>query len=132
MDDLIEDFSRSLTLSVYDPTPFSLIYQYKSVYTYSYINKGTIIGEIVGKPAYIWEIDHSDYIIIDQDYVLDVSSSCNGRRSVLTLVREENDSNNAANCTIVSTTEDTPRFFLQATTNITPDTELVYYVLRFM
>jgi hypothetical protein len=86
------------------------------------IAQGTIIGEIIGVPRYIWEIDHDMYVIVDQDYVLDVSNT-NG---VLVCIREENSTMNMANCTVVS---DEARFFFQATVDIPPHTELVYYVI---
>ena len=129
MEQLIADFNRVTSLSVSNPTPFDLRLEDGGVVTYSYIPRDCIIGEIKGEPSYIWELKHSDYMIVASEYVLDMSRSpC--PRSILTLVREENASSNAANCTIVSC--DGPRFFLQATKNIVATSELVYFDLGHM
>lgn len=129
MEQLITDFNRVTCLSVSNPTPFDLRLEDGGVVTYSYIPRDCIIGEIKGRPAYIWELDHSDFMIVAEEYVLDMSR-CPAPRSILTFMREENASVNMANCTVV-TTED-HRFFLQATTNIVATSELVYYVLGHM
>lgn len=129
MEQLIADFNRITSLTVSNPTPFDLRLEDGGVVTYSYIPRDCIIGEIKGDPSYIWELDHSDYMIVAEEYVLDMSRS-QLPRSILTMVREENASTNMGNCTIVSC--DGPRFFLQATTNIVATSELVYYTLGHM
>lgn len=129
MEQLIADFNRVTSLSVSNPTPFDLRLEDGGVVTYSYIPCNCIIGEIQGDPAYIWELNHSDFMIVSEEYVLDMSRS-SFPRSILTMVREENASTNMANCTIVSC--DGPRFFLQATKNIVATSELVYYDLGHM
>jgi hypothetical protein len=129
MEELIASFNKATCLTYHNPTGFDLVVEGWAVYTRSYIPEHTIIGEIFGEQRYIWEMNHSDYVIVDQDYVLD-TSTLPSPRSIVTMVREENATNNMANCTVV--TCDGPRFFLQATKDILPDTELVYYVLGHM
>lgn len=129
MNDLIAEFNRVTALTVVNPTPYALVLQYGGVYSESYIPKGTVLGEVFGTQAYIWEIDHGDYMMVDQDYVLD-TSELKAPRSILTFVREENSTNNMANCTIVTT--DGPRFFLQTTSDIPIGAEVVYFILGHM
>lgn len=85
------------------------------------IPQGTILGQIIGEPRYIWEIDHDRYMIVNRDYVIDVSGY---GHDIVTAVREENATMNAANCTIVDVDD---HFFLQTTVDVAPHTELVYY-----
>lgn len=111
---------------LYNPIPFNLTRESDGgIYTYSFIRCGTILGEIRGYPAYIWEMFHSHYMIVDRDYVIDVLDEY----SILGYIREENATNNVGNCTIVSTDEETPRFYIQATRDIVATSEMVYYVL---
>lgn len=127
MEQLIASFNRAVSIST--STPIQLVLEDGGVVTYSPISRGTVIGEVYGTPAYIWELDHSDYIIIDQDYVLD-TSTLPSPRSILTMVREENNTHNMGNCTINTVTfAEGHRFFMQATSDIMPGSELVYYIL---
>lgn len=130
MEQLIADFNRSTILTFANHTHYDLIYDAGGVFTRTPIAKGSIIGEVYGARAYIWEIDHSDYLIIDQDFVLD-TSQLPIPRPILSMVREENSTNHMANCTIV-TSEDGTRFHLQATADIGTNCELVYYILGHM
>lgn len=88
------------------------------------------IGEIFGQPAYIWEISHSEYVFIDDDWVLDVSRA--HPRQVLSLLRDDNQSECPCNCEITlresSQHPSGYQFFLIATRPIYVGEELVYAV----
>lgn len=100
------------------------------VYCAAPIPAGTMIGEVRGEPKYIWEIDHDRYVIVDEDYILDVTTEYD----VVSRIREENATANGANCTVVSVAGDNGQnsFFFQAVTDIPAYTELVYYVIGHM
>lgn len=102
------------------------------VYCATPIPAGMIIGEVRGEPKYIWEIDHERFVIVDKEYVIDVSSE----HSVVSRIREENATMNRANCTIVSVVGDSESgeasFFFQTVADIPEYTELVYYVIGHM
>lgn len=133
MDDLLMQFQRCSTLTLYNPTPFALdVLPGGAVVTKQYIPIHTVLGEIVGEPKYIWDIEHQDYMIVGDEFVLDVSMQF--PRPILTYVREENMSGEPANCILVTESCDhtgTNRFFLQTTRAISPDEELVYITMDY-
>lgn len=71
-------------------------------------------------------MQHADYIIIDDDYVID-TSSCD-HKYILSLIREDNQTMNPINCSIIV---DDNRVFLVAITNIMPGSELVYTIRNY-
>jgi hypothetical protein len=115
MDALLQEFEQKLSI-----VDWPLRRGGEGVYCAAPIPRGAIVGEIMGVPRYIWEIAHDRYMIVDRDYVIDVSAA----RGLMPWIREENMTMNAANCTVVSEDD---RFFLQATVDIAPGTELVYF-----
>lgn len=130
MDSLINDFARLLQ---------PLFYRGESggVYCRERIPTGTVLCEVVGTRRYIWEIEHTEYVIIDRDYVMDIRGirSDGACRTILSAIREENATASGANCTI-SVIEDEgakgaegARFFIRATRDIEPGEEIVYYVV---
>ncbi len=130
MEQLIADFNRSTVLQWYNPTFFHLDLQPQGgVITESRIPANTRIGELEGEPMYIWDMTHNDYIIVGDEFVLDISKQ--HPRSILNYVREENQSGNPNNCVVVTVcnheTGET-RFFLDSIYNIEPGQELVYAV----
>lgn len=103
------------------------------VYCKEFIPAGTVLCEVLGVRSYIWEINHTEYVIVDRDYVVDIRGNKHDGAcgTILSAIREENATDNGANCTIEiidseGTTE--PRFFIRATRDIEPGTEIVYYV----
>jgi hypothetical protein len=133
MDGLIAQFSRSTTLHFYNPTQFELEFYNEGVHTHNRIPADTVVGEIEGDPAYIWDISHNDYIIVGEDFVLDCSKLT--PRPILTMVREENSTNEYANCMIVSVVNERTgytKFFLKTIADVWEGTELVYTVDEYM
>lgn len=130
LEELIADFNRATVLHWYNPTPFHLSVQNGGgVITHSFIPKNTTIGEIEGEPMYIWDMTHYEYIIVGDEYVLDVSKQ--SPRSILSYIREENQTDLPNNCTIITTNDyntGNTRFFLQSIRDIQIDEELVYFV----
>lgn len=128
MEELCADFARSTQLQVYNSTPFQLYLGVGGgVFAGERFLAYTCIGEIVGLPAYIWDLDHHDYLIVDDEYVLDVSLL--SPRSILTWMREENQTDSLSNCVIrmeVNEKTQESRFFLWTTKRIDVDEELVY------
>ena len=120
MDELTNQFAR---LGVHRPVLYGGADG--GVYCTAPIAAGTVLGEIRGVPAYIWELNHNRYMIVDRDYVLDVSAA--PANDWVSWVREENASWSATNCTIESP-DDGQRFYLRATVDIPAHTELVYFV----
>jgi hypothetical protein len=134
MDSLISQFNKATVLSPYNDTPYDLRLIDGGVYTSVEFPPDVILGEIHGVPSYIWDITHDDYMIVDKEYVLDVSAVPHPR-SIVTFIREENATFHAANCTIKTVLDahtGAARFFLQTTTTIMPDSELVYFILGHM
>lgn len=101
----------------------------EGVVTESLIANNTFIGEITGEPMYIWDICHHDYIVVDQDYVLDVSNEM--QTNIFSFIRDENATGKVANCKMYSECDHytgTTRFFLKSTREIQIGEELIYYV----
>lgn len=116
----IAEFATALSVSARGPPPVYLAAD-GGVYAARHIRAGTILGEIIGEPRYFWEVDHGRYMVVDSDYVIDVTAQW-ARGDLLVRVREENESMNASNCTI----DGEGRFFLRAFADVSPGTELVY------
>lgn len=133
MDDLLLEFQRCATLSMYNPTPFHLEVQPGGgVIARQYLQQGITVGEIHGIPTYIWDITHQDYMIVGDEFVLDVSQQY--PRPILTYVREENASDTFANCLLVTESCEhtgTNRFFLRTIRDIHPGQELVYITMDY-
>lgn len=133
MDQLCADFVRSTQLRVYNPTPFHLyLGNDGGVFSDQSIPSYTCIGEIHGEPMYIWDMSHQDYIIVGEEFVLDVSKLV--PRPILSWLREDNQSDMMSNC-VINTEFDYNtgdyRFFLFTTAPINEGDELVYSVIDF-
>lgn len=130
MEQLIADFNRATVLQWYNPTFFHLHPDPDGgVITQSRIVAGTRIGQLEGEPMYIWDMAHNDYIIVGDEFVLDISKQF--PRNILHYVREENQSGNISNCVIVTECNETTgetKFYLDSCRNIEPGEELVYIV----
>lgn len=134
MDSLITQFSSAATLwqgpELYVERPIDDP-NVLCVWTRTYIPSGRTIGEVVGNPCYIWDITHTDYVIVGDDLVLDMSEVRAGSRSPLSFLRDDNSSPHPANCTISAcVNEDTGlgRFFVISTRDVHPGEELVYTI----
>lgn len=98
------------------------------VYSRCYIPSGICLGEIIGRPEYIFDIGHSDYMIVCDELVLDLSGLVHPR-SPLCYVHETNESPNPANAYIVVATNQNTgetRFFLHTAVPIQAGDEIVY------
>jgi hypothetical protein len=130
IDDLIEDFNRAACVSVFNQTRYDLYLENGGVFTGSYIPANVCIGQIHGDPMYIWDIDHREFIIISDDFVLDVSKM--SPRPILTWIREDNQTYHEANCSIeVRQCELTcqTEIYLYSQKMIYPGDELVYKII---
>lgn len=134
MEQLCVDFARSTQLQVYNPTSFHLyIGGEQGVHAGQKIAAYTCIGELEGEPMYIWDIGHQDYIIVGDEFVLDVSQL--SPRPILSWLREENQTDKFNNCvirTVVDERTGDTRFFLWTTCPIQEDDELIYSVVDYM
>ncbi len=132
--ELCEVFARATQLRVYNPTSFDLyigvgggVFSNQQIYAY------TFLGELQGECEYIWDVTHYDYLIVGEEFVLDASKL--SPRPILTWVREENQSDNFANCVIrmeVNERTGETKFFLWSTKRIDVGEELVYTVVDYM
>lgn len=134
MDALCADFEMATQLRFYNPTYFNLYIDPgddgKGVYTDQFIPSNTCIGEIEGEPAYIWDIRHTRYLIVDDDFVLDVSKL--NPKPVFAWLREDNESDSFANCIIqCQTNHETGenKFYLWSISPISQGQELVYMAI---
>lgn len=132
--ELCEAFNRGTQLQIYNPTPFDLylgigggVFSNQQIYSYTYI------GELEGECVYIWDMPHYDYLIVGDEFVLDPSQL--SPRPILTWMREENQSDNIANCVIRMEVNDhtgETKFFVWTTRRIDIGEELVYTVVDYM
>lgn len=130
VDDLTEYFANSTVLSLHNPSQYRLYLNNGGLYTADAITTEQIIGEIRGSPCYIWEINHNEYIIMDDELVVDIR---NHKTNIMSYVREENMTNHPSNCYIrmfVQLNGHT-QFFLISKAIIMPDQELVYNAFDF-
>jgi hypothetical protein len=127
----LADMFAASSISVKNQTPFTLYVNNNALYTKQIIMENTIIGEVYGDPAYIWEIQHTNYVLINNDMVLDVLRYMD---LDISYVREENQSYQISNCYIRMITEKdcTTRFFLITKRVIMPNEELVYSTFDFV
>ena len=98
------------------------------------IAHGTILGEIAGTPRDIYDIRHTEYMMLTDSCMLDLRTdperSCEGERSILTWITEDNSTFAEVNCRILrDVTQD--RFYMQAIANIPSNTQLVYSMQRY-
>lgn len=133
MDQLCADFVRATQLRVYNPTNFHLhIGPEGGVVADQKIPAYTCIGEIQGDPMYIWDMSHQDYIIVGEEFVLDVSKLT--PRPILSWLREENQTDMVNNCVINTEFNHATgehKFFLFTTAPINEGDELVYSVIDY-
>jgi hypothetical protein len=90
---------------------------------------GAVIGRLDGRPCYIWEVAHSEYLFVDDDLILDVSHAV--PRQILSFLRDDNQSEHIANCEIgvkYGTDGGPDGFLLVATRPIAAGEELVYVI----
>lgn len=130
IDELSECFSNSAIITLHNPSPYKLYVSNRALHTQGSLEAQTVVGELTGNPAYIWETRHNEYILIEDELVLDVQQH---KTNMLNHVREENWSENLSNCYIrmrVSQNGDT-RFYLVTKADIYPHQELVYSTFDF-
>lgn len=129
MDMLIATFHRSVAVDHENGSPFLLaISECGGVIAHEHIPVGSCIGELAGTPCYIWDIHHTEYIIVGEDMVLDLAHT---RRTVLSFVREENETSSPCNCRVAIESDvhmSKHRCFVYALRAIQPGEELVYAV----
>ena len=132
MDDIIDSWSRGFHIDIPNDSYFLTAYDVniRGVVAKEFIPVGSVIGEIRGETIYIWDITHSDYLFIDEDIVLDVSGNNNSGvpRTVLSFIRDDNQSDTTKNCIIQVQQDDLAfltRFFVYSTRDIYAGEELV-------
>ena len=131
MDDLGACFLRSVSIVGHNNRGcyYNLEYDPESgrVISATTVLKGAVLGALYGTPRYIWEVNHSEYIFVDEDLIVDVSHEV--PRQILSLMRDDNQSDQPSNCEVrVEHLEDIMHFSVVATRNICPGDELVYAV----
>jgi len=98
------------------------------------IARGAILGELAGTPRDIYEIRHTEYMILTESCVLDLRSdperSCEHERSVLTWITEDNCTFAEVNCRILRDVRE-DRFYMQAIAEIRRNAQLVYSMQRY-
>jgi hypothetical protein len=98
------------------------------------IARGAILGELAGTPRDIYEIRHTEYMILTESCVLDLRSdperSCEHERSVLTWIAEDNCTFADVNCRILRDVRE-DRFYMQAIAEIARGAQLVYSMQRY-
>ena len=127
---LTDSFSKSLNINVKNNTPYNLYLQNGSLYSGQIIKENTVIGEINGYPCYIWEINHNDYIIIDNEMILNTQIY---KEDIVSYVREENETSNISNCFIKMYINQygNKKFYLVTKSVILPCEEIVYSSFDF-
>lgn len=130
VNELAEFFANSTVLSLHNPSQYRLYLNNGGVYTSDAIPTEQVIGEISGSPCYIWEINHNEYIIMDDELVVDIR---NYKTNIMSYVREENMTTHPSNCYIRMFVQRNghTQFFLISKTTIMPDQELVYNAFDF-
>lgn len=128
MDQIISSFAQGMRMQVPNDSHFSLEYNEhtQQVISKQFIPAGSCLGQIYGEPMYIWDISHSQYMFVDEDMVLDISK--NVPRTILTLVRDDNETDNHNNCMIQVEQDNScfhNYFFLYSTRDIQPGDEIV-------
>lgn len=133
-DALLSAFSKGIQINIPNDSYFSLEYNEhtQQVIAKQFIPAGTCLGQIYGEPTYIWDICHSDYMFVDEDMVLDVSK--NVPRTMLTLIRDDNQTDHPKNCVIYVEQDDRTfqNFFLvHSVKDIYPGDEVVNAVPNY-
>lgn len=101
------------------------------LYTSQFVAANTIIGELTGKPTYVWDVKDTNYVIIDDDMVLDIGEY---QSNIVNHVQEENCTINPSNSYVsMSLLKDGgSRFYLITNQNIMPFREIVYNAFCFV
>lgn len=130
IDELTESLSNTVIISLHNPSPYHLYMNNRALYTEGLICGEMVIGEITGNQVYIWETQHNEYILIENELVLDIQQN---KKNMLNHVREENCSNNPSNCYIhmVVRKDGSTHFYLCTKQDIFPHEELVYSIFDF-
>lgn len=130
MDEFTEVFNNSVLISIHNSSPYHLCVQQGALYSMEYIGENIVIGELQGTPCYIWEINHNEYIIVDDELVLNIQQY---KTSMLSHIREENMSSNPSNCYIrmVIKKDGGAHFHLITKRPVLPGQELVYNAFDF-
>jgi hypothetical protein len=131
MDALIANFNRSTCIGDYSLNGCNFRMTYNSdvgcVVALQHIPLQSCIGEIFGEPQYIWDVVHCNYLLIDDDMIIDVSQQ--PTRQVLSFINENNQTVGVPNCEIVARDEGSKlRFFVFATSSIRAGEEIVYSI----
>lgn len=131
MESLIACFNRQIEVSGYSQRGNHYDLRFDEVngcvVTMQPIPANSCIGEIYGVPAYIWDMTHGEYVFIDEDMVLDVSGQ--PKRQILSLIRENNQTNEMPNCElIIESDEKTFHCYVVSTRPIQSGDEIVYVI----
>jgi len=130
IDQLAAQFGKTTSINIINNTPYHLFYddEMNSVKSEEYIMEGSKIGIVPGDPKYIWEISHSEYMFVNDEYIVDVSNLY--PRPLITYIRNENESWTRANCIIrfENDQEGNPIVSMYTIEKIYPYDELVYTV----
>lgn len=126
MEELLSAFGKCNLKPVYQRSPYFFFDYENNLCTTSYIAENTVLGEIKGVVKNIYDIHHTDYMILYDENVLDVSEQLiyQGSRDIITYMPEDNYSWNHANCILFRNEEG--RFYLKTRHSILPHQALVY------
>lgn len=129
-DDLCLEFARASQLTLHNPTNYNLYLGIGGgVFANERILSGACIGEVEGTPEFLHDMTHYDYIQLDSDYALDVTTVVS--RSILTWIRGEYFIDAHPNCEVrmeVDESTHTSRFYVWTTQRIDINEELVYRI----
>jgi hypothetical protein len=97
-----------------------------NVYTSIYIPANTVLGEIYGVIKNYFEVNHTQYMVLNDERVLDISEQIlfYETRDIITFIAQDNWSWNHVNCVIER--NDEGRFYMKTTKPIDVHQELVY------
>lgn len=130
IEQLAAQFGKTTTINIINTSPYYLKYndEEQKVISNEWIYEGSRIGIIPGEPKYIWEISHSEYMFVNDEYIMDVSNLY--PRPLITYIRNENESWTRANCIIKleNDNEGNPIVAMYTIDKIYPNDELVYTV----
>ena len=131
IDSLSDLFSKSANITIENATEYELYLNGTGLCSGQILEKELVIGEIYGDMSYIWEITHTDFIILDNDFVLDVK---NYKKNILNHIRENNETSNLCNCYIhmITNEKGTMKFYIVTKNIIMPHEELVYSAFDFI
>lgn len=133
MDGLIESFHR-FAITTYNPSPFEIEFIRDTLFSRSFIPQNTLLCEMFGEHEYTWDISfqevHSKYLILTEDFALDVSKE--QPRNIFSYIRYCTESITPTampNCQFHLTQDHSmTRIFLYTSRDICVNEELIYEV----